>query len=336
MPPRTPGLRSLGTLNGMNSLHCKDTSLGWLENRMLTRGPVCLRPLTKPLLPLLPVVQRAGLRMSKKEKARFAKRQPDKWAQMQQRLKANVARQEAAIAVREKGWGDHVHGIPTPYVESFDSVGQDEGVSQYGDGSQPLPTSKDRLNHFMTRSELDDALQHAFDMTKPQESQQAEGATDQTLSERIQKHSSLHAYRSEVINRLMSLDMASGKLKRHTNIKRIVADLGRHNTDDKLVPMPPSITPNTVPKAGRSGPDTGSSEVQIGILTLKIRKLSQMLEGPKGYKDHYAKRDLRLLCHRRQRLLRYMERKERGSERWQNMLKTLGLTPATWKEQLTM
>jgi hypothetical protein len=31
-----------------------------------------------------------------------------------------------------------------------------------------------------------------------------------------------------------------------------------------------------------------------------------------------------------------MERKERGSGRWQYMLETLGLTPATWKEQISI
>jgi ribosomal protein S15P/S13E len=42
------------------------------------------------------------------------------------------------------------------------------------------------------------------------------------------------------------------------------------------------------------------------------------------------------MCHKRQRLLKYMERKERGSGRWQHMIETLGLSPATWKEQITL
>jgi ribosomal protein S15 len=274
--------------------------------------------------------------MTRLEKKRFAKREPYRWAQMQQRKNANVQRQEAAIAERKKSWGSPIHGIPTPYVESFDSVGQKEGESQQGDGTQPLPTSKDRLNHFLTRSELDAALQHAFDMTKPLEKEMVEGDVDPKFVEKVDQHKSLHSYRSEVINRIMSLDMASGKMRRHTNIQRCVEEFGRHNLDATLKPKPPSITPNMVQMPGRCGPDTGSSEVQIAILTMKIRKLSQMVDGPKGHKDKHAMRDLRLLCHRRQRLLRYMERKERGSERWQHMLEELGLSPATWKEQLTI
>jgi len=274
--------------------------------------------------------------MTRLEKKIFAKREPYKWAQMQQRKNANVQRQEAAIAEREKGWGSPIHGIPTLYVESFDSVGQKEGDGQHSDGSQPVPALKDRLNHFLTQTELDAALQHAFDMTKPLEKDMVEGDVDPKFVENVDQHKSLHSYRSEVINRIMSLDMASGKMRRHTNIKRCIEDFGRHKTDATLKPKPPSITPSTVPMPGRCGPDTGSSEVQIAILTMKIRKLSQMVDAPKGYKDKHARRDLRLLCHKRQRLLRYMERKERGSERWLNMLGKLGLSPATWKDQLTL
>lgn len=31
-----------------------------------------------------------------------------------------------------------------------------------------------------------------------------------------------------------------------------------------------------------------------------------------------------------------MDRKERGSDRWKHMVETLGLSPATWKEQITI
>jgi ribosomal protein S15P/S13E len=42
------------------------------------------------------------------------------------------------------------------------------------------------------------------------------------------------------------------------------------------------------------------------------------------------------MCHKRQRLLRYLERKERGSGRWQHLVSTLGLTPTTYKDQISI
>ena len=98
------------------------------------------------------------------------------------------------------------------------------------------------------------------------------------------------------------------------------------------------IKPEYVPKAPpkeRAGPDTGSSEVQIGILTAKIRRLADQYEGV-SRNDKVNKRNLRLLLHRRQKLLKYMERRERGSGRWYNMIETLGLTEATWKGQIAV
>ena len=83
----------------------------------------------------------------------------------------------------------------------------------------------------------------------------------------------------------------------------------------------------------RAGPDTGSSEVQIGILTAKIRILADRYAG-ENRNDKLNKRNLRLLLHRRQKLLKYMEKKERGSDRWQNMIEKLGLTEATWRGEI--
>ena len=85
--------------------------------------------------------------------------------------------------------------------------------------------------------------------------------------------------------------------------------------------------------AHRGGPDTGSSEVQIGILTAKIRVLANEFEGV-SRNDKVNKRNLRLLLHRRQKLLQYLKRKERGSGRWEHMVETLGLTEGTWKGQI--
>ena len=88
-------------------------------------------------------------------------------------------------------------------------------------------------------------------------------------------------------------------------------------------------------KTPRAGPDTGSSEVQIAILTAKINVLADVLEA-RGSKDKVNKRNLRLLVHRRQKLLTYMKRKERGGERWTHLIQQLGLTEATYKGEISL
>ena len=85
-----------------------------------------------------------------------------------------------------------------------------------------------------------------------------------------------------------------------------------------------------VPK--RAGPDTGSSEVQIAILTTKINVLAANLHK----KDKDNKRSLRLLVHRRQKLLQYLRRKERGGPRWQNVVEQLGINDAMWKGEISL
>jgi len=71
-------------------------------------------------------------------------------------------------------------------------------------------------------------------------------------------------------------------------------------------------------------------------LTAKIRVLANHLERPHYQKDKVNKRNLRVLVHRRQKLLAYLRRKERGSERWQNVVETLGLTDGTWKGEISL
>ena len=86
----------------------------------------------------------------------------------------------------------------------------------------------------------------------------------------------------------------------------------------------------------RAGPDTGSSEVQIAILTAKIRVLANELEAKRGHKDKINKRNLRVMVHKRQKLLKYLRKKERGSDRWRNLVETLGLAEGTWKGEISL
>ncbi|KAG5659270.1 hypothetical protein KAF25_000472 [Fusarium avenaceum] len=317
MPPRIPALPRLGSLN------------------------LCLRPATKPATPnFLPIVQTANL--SQREKKRKAKQDPYRWAQAQQRKAANVQRREELSRERDEAWGDPIKGQTTPFIESLESAGQKatreaaEAASDEAASIQELPTSPELRNYFLTNSELEEAVKHAYTLTKPMigvvESQMEPGSGEDKMKEHEQRHEKA----IEALRRITALNNSSARDRFHANVRRIVDEFGRHNTDKTLKPKPKSIHPNTVPMPGRSGPDTGSSEVQIAILTTKIHNLSQALQINRGYKDKHNKRNLRLLMHRRQKLMKYMDRKERGSERWTHMVEKLGLTPATWKDQISL
>ena len=67
--------------------------------------------------------------------------------------------------------------------------------------------------------------------------------------------------------------------------------------------------------------DTGSPEVQIGLLTYRISYLTEHLKVHK--KDHHSRRGLLVLVGRRRRLLNYVKNKD--VQRYRNIIKTLGL-----------
>lgn len=316
MPPRLPTLQRLSSFS------------------------LCLRPASTPATPsFLPIIHTANI--STKEEKRRQRLDPYRWAQAQQRKTANIKKQEALQAERDATWGDPVHGIPTPFVESFDSAGQASmsAPKKTVDGTvvsepKPLPTSPHMLGHLLTQQEFDQAIRDAYELSRPVLNPYLK--EDLAEEEARQNHEKAHATAVEALKRITSLENSNSKIKKHVNIKRCIDEFGRHNTDNVLKPKPASINANTKPVPVRAGPDTGSSEVQIAILTMKIRKMSQELGQNRGYKDKHNKRNLRVLCHRRQALLRYMEKKERGTERWTNMLEKLGLSPATWKEQISL
>lgn len=67
--------------------------------------------------------------------------------------------------------------------------------------------------------------------------------------------------------------------------------------------------------------DTGSPEVQVALLTGRIKELSKHLEN--HVKDHHSRRGLLIMVNRRRRLLDYMKRSEFG--RYEAIIKRLGL-----------
>lgn len=67
--------------------------------------------------------------------------------------------------------------------------------------------------------------------------------------------------------------------------------------------------------------DTGSPEVQIGLLTHRIAYLTEHLKLHK--KDHHSRRGLLMMVGRRRRLLNYV--KNNDIQRYRNIIETLGL-----------
>lgn len=67
--------------------------------------------------------------------------------------------------------------------------------------------------------------------------------------------------------------------------------------------------------------DTGSPEVQIGLLTHRITYLTDHLKVHN--KDHHSRRGLLMLVGRRRRLLNYVKNKD--VQRYRQIIETLGL-----------
>jgi small subunit ribosomal protein S15 len=74
-------------------------------------------------------------------------------------------------------------------------------------------------------------------------------------------------------------------------------------------------------KHGRSASDTGSTEVQVAMLTRRINQLTEHLRVHP--KDHYSRRGLLKLVGRRRRFLNYLQRKD--LEGYRALIKELGL-----------
>lgn len=67
--------------------------------------------------------------------------------------------------------------------------------------------------------------------------------------------------------------------------------------------------------------DTGSPEVQVALLTERIKYLTEHFKTHK--KDHHSRRGLLKLVGQRRRLLDYLKKKEVG--RYRDLIKALGI-----------
>ncbi|MEA2367161.1 MAG: small subunit ribosomal protein [Thermoleophilaceae bacterium] len=76
-----------------------------------------------------------------------------------------------------------------------------------------------------------------------------------------------------------------------------------------------------VAKYGRGDADTGSTEVQVALLTARINELTEHLRTHR--KDHHSRRGLLMLVGKRRRLLRYLQSSD--IERYRSLIQELGL-----------
>ena len=76
-----------------------------------------------------------------------------------------------------------------------------------------------------------------------------------------------------------------------------------------------------VKEYGRSDNDTGSTEVQVALLTKRIDQLSDHFKSHK--KDHHSRRGLLKIVSQRRRLLDYLKSKD--IRRYQSLIERLGL-----------
>lgn len=271
--------------------------------------------------------------------------------QAKQRREANLSRQAVLKEERARAMGNPIEGVTTPFLESLDRAQAVQAQpppsadSRSTTSKSPPPSPAlasgggEHLNHLLTKKDLVQSLDFSKTLSEPVVKRERTRVDPARERAQLEEHQMRDNTAREAINRITSLENASSREKTMTNVQRIISEFGRHNTDAFLKPKAPAnllqsnkSTPEALP---RVGPDTGSSEVQIGILTAKIRVLANRYQG-ENRNDKVNKRNLLLLLHRRQKLLRYMEKKERGSGRWQNMIGALGLTEATWKGEISL
>ncbi|HZX00160.1 MAG TPA: 30S ribosomal protein S15 [Trueperaceae bacterium] len=72
---------------------------------------------------------------------------------------------------------------------------------------------------------------------------------------------------------------------------------------------------------GKDAKDTGSTAVQVAMLTKRIEELSEHLQTHK--KDHHGRRGLLMMVGKRKRLLSYLERTD--YEAYKDLIARLGL-----------
>lgn len=250
--------------------------------------------------------------------------------------------------------GNPVRGVSTPFVESFAT-----GKPVPKEPGKKTPRDNPQLNYAFKPRDVEWQLKRSVKLAIPLSEivkqatvgpmgmRSKTNAIEKTAEEMEAQNKKDHERAVEAIARITALENGSSKDRMRANITRCVQTFGRHNTDRIFPPRAPPLKnmsetvhpirpeTNIAATEKRIGADTGSSEVQIAILTAKIKTVADFL-ATRGKNDKHNKRNLRVLVHRRQKLLQYLRRKERGGPRWQHCIETLGLTEGTWKGEISL
>lgn len=355
-PPQSVRDRYLKT-----QCHLASNSSNALRRPRVSNADLCLgdsvnksTPVSPPstALPLLRTFTSTSSPHASTVTQRKRHQDPYALAQARARKAANLSRQEVLKKERAAALGDPVKGVPTAYLRSFDTVDESasahrnpESATEGEEATAPvkLKPKREHFNHFLTPGELRRGIEYSKHLTTPTTPIDLDPSLDPayfmtslTAQERAANLAVEQENAAEALRRIASLNLGSSKDLHRANVQRCIADFGRHNTDRKLPPKPAAaMKPGAqlAEKTPRVGPDTGSSEVQIAILTAKIRTLTTFLE-TRGNMDKHNKRNLRLLVHRRAKLLKYLRQKERAGPRWKNLVEKLGLVEGTWKGEI--
>jgi small subunit ribosomal protein S15 len=85
--------------------------------------------------------------------------------------------------------------------------------------------------------------------------------------------------------------------------------------------LDPAVKSQIIAEYATGEGDTGSPEVQVALLTRRIKDLTEHLKEHKH--DHHSRRGLLLLVGRRRRLLNYLQRSDIA--RYRSLIERLGL-----------
>ena len=87
------------------------------------------------------------------------------------------------------------------------------------------------------------------------------------------------------------------------------------------MPLPKDVKFDIIAKYKRSDTDTGSTEVQVALLTQRIRDLTEHLK--LHTKDHHTRRGLLQMVGQRRRLLNYLKKSD--IERYRKVIADLAI-----------
>jgi len=87
------------------------------------------------------------------------------------------------------------------------------------------------------------------------------------------------------------------------------------------MPLPKDVKSEIIAQYKRGDNDTGSTEVQVALLTQRIRDLTEHLKIHK--KDHHTRRGLLQMVGQRRRLLNYLKKSD--IERYRKVIADLGI-----------